>query len=81
MYEDDSVRLFDLDVDPGERDDLAAARPSDAARLRARLETHLAAVRAQLPTPNPQFDPDAAAVEKRGGGGTKGGMKPMRRPG
>ncbi|NBU41409.1 MAG: hypothetical protein EBS51_11535, partial [Planctomycetia bacterium] len=67
-----------------ERDDLAAARPSDAALLRARLETHLAAVRAQLPTPNPRFDPDAAPVVKRGrrgGAGTKGGMKPMRRPG
>lgn len=81
MYEDDSVRLFDLDADPGERDDLAAARPSDAARLRARLETHLAAVRAQLPTPNPQFDPAAPDGEKRGGGGRKGSMKPKGRPG
>ena len=57
LYEDDSVRLFDLDADSGERDDLAATRPTDAVRLRARLEESLAAVRAQLPSPNPDFDP------------------------
>jgi hypothetical protein len=57
FYEDDSVRLFDLDADFGERDDLAATRPADAARLRAHLEESLAAVKAQLPSPNPDFDP------------------------
>ena len=57
FYEDDSVRLFDLDADFGERDDLAATRPTDAARLRARLEESLAAAQAQLPSSNPDFDP------------------------
>ena len=66
LYEDDSVRLFDLDADFGERDDLAATRPADAARLRARLEEALAAVKAQLPSPNPDFDPaHPPAPEKR----------------
>jgi len=66
MYEDDSVKLFDLDSDRGEQNDLAAARPADAARLRARLEEALAAVQAQVPTPNPDFDPARPALpEKR----------------
>ena len=84
MYEDDSVRLFDLDTDLEERDDLAARRPADAARLRGRLEDYLTTVHAQLPTRNPQLDPDAApAHERRGGGGDGGkggGMKGRKNP-
>jgi arylsulfatase A len=79
LYEDDSVRLFDLDADPGERDDLAAARPADATRLRGRLEESLAAVQAQLPSPNPDFDPARPpAPAKRGKRGGKPG-KPARK--
>jgi arylsulfatase A-like enzyme len=81
FYEDDSVRLFDLGKDSGERRDLAAERPVEAARLRRRLTKYLADVGAQLPRPNPASDPDAAADPKpRGPGGTKkrksGTMKP-----
>jgi arylsulfatase A-like enzyme len=74
MDEDGSVRLFDLDKDMGEQDDLAAGRPADAARLRVRLDQYLAAVHAQLPTPNPAFDP-ANALPAAGPGGKGGGMK------
>jgi len=74
MDEDGSVRLFDLDKDIGEQDDLAAGRPADAARLRVRLDQYLAAVHAQLPTPNPAFDP-ANALPAAGPGGKGGGMK------
>jgi len=82
LYEDDSVRLFDLDADLGERDDLAARRPDDAAQLRTRLEQYLTDVHAQLPTPNPQYDPTAASVQERGGrgGGMKGDPRKKRRP-
>ena len=73
-YEDGGVRLFDLDADLGEQDDLAARRPADAARLRGRLERSLAAVHAQLPTPNPAFDP-ATAPPAAGPGKKGGGMK------
>jgi len=82
IYEDDSVRFFDLDADRGERDDLAARRPADAARLREQLEQYLADVHAQSPTPNSQFDPKASPVPRRGGkggGGTGGGMKSGRK--
>lgn len=36
-FEDGRVQLYDLASDPGERHDLAAERPHDVARLRARL--------------------------------------------
>jgi arylsulfatase A len=82
-YEDDAVRLFDLDADMGERNDLAPDRPADAARLKKQLERHLADVKAQLPTPNAGFDPNASPQpgperRDRGPGGMKG-EKPNRR--
>ena len=75
FYEDDSVRLFDLDADPGERDDLAGRQPADAARLRTRLEAYLAAVDAQTPVPNPQYSPDRAPAPPDRGG-KRGTRKP-----
>lgn len=75
FYEDDSVKLFDLAKDLGERNDLAARMPAEATRLRAQLDKHLTDVHAQLPTVNPRYDPNAPAAQPpaRGGGG-KGGM-------
>jgi arylsulfatase A-like enzyme len=73
FYEDDSVKLFDLAADIGERRDLAAERPADATRLRDRLDAHLADVAAQLPTINPRYDPAAPTAEPPARGGGKGG--------
>jgi len=56
FYENDSVKLFDLSRDIGERDDLAARMPAEATRLRAALEKQLLAVHAQLPEKNPRYD-------------------------
>jgi arylsulfatase A len=78
FHEDDSVRLFDLSRDSGEREDLSAARPADAARLKARLERSLAAVHAQMPTINPQFDSSAPAAEPRRKAGGKQQGKPKK---
>jgi len=77
FYEDASAKLFDLAADIGERRDLAGERAADAERLRALLEAHLAAVAAQKPEPNPDFDPNAPVPERRKPGGMKpGGKKP-----
>jgi uncharacterized sulfatase len=61
-FEDGRVELFDLASDPGERRDLAAERPERAAVLKERLAKWRAAVRAAMPSPNPQpvdpFGPD-----------------------
>ena len=52
-FEDGRVELFDLAADPGETNDLAAARADTTARLRARLAAWREEVGARLPTPNP----------------------------
>jgi hypothetical protein len=73
FYETGSSSLFDLSRDIGERSDLAADLPQEVLRLRRKLEQYLTAVNAQLPTPNPQFDPaNPAAPQRKKMGGNKG---------
>jgi len=80
FYEDDSVKLFDLARDLGEREDLAARMPAEAARLRGLLERYLHAVGAQVPQPNPDFDPAQPEPRRpRKGGGRK--LRPGRAAG
>lgn len=57
FYEDDRDELYDLAADPGETTDVAKERPEKTADLRRRLDTWLADVGGQLPTPNPDVDP------------------------
>jgi len=57
FYEDGHDELFDLSADAGETQDLASARPAQAKALRSRLDSWLNSVDAQLPTPNPAYDP------------------------
>ncbi len=65
FYEDHHDELYDLANDISERRDLAAQRPADVKKLRERLEKYLASVDAQLPTPNPDYDPKKPAPEKK----------------
>ena len=80
FYEDDSVKLFDLEPALGERTDLATQRPADTMRLRGRLETYRADVDAQLPTINPQYDPTRPASPGRRRGGAAKGVNKRERP-
>ncbi len=57
FFEDGRVELYHLSEDPREERDLAASEPANTAALRARLDTWRKGVGAQLPTPNPDFDP------------------------
>jgi arylsulfatase A-like enzyme len=57
FYELDRVALFDLSKDIGEQNDLVQQMPKEARELKGRLDQYLKAVKAQLPTPNPNFDP------------------------
>ena len=54
--------------------DLALAMPEVTARLDSRLTDYLNDVGAQMPTVNPNYDPDSPQVpnERRGGGGRRG---------
>ncbi len=57
-HETGKVRLFHLDRDPREQNNLADTRPERAASLEAKLDAHLKAVHAALPKPNASYDPD-----------------------
>ena len=55
FHENDSVSLYNLQEDPGEQNDLAAALPQRAAELRAELNAWQAGTDAPVPKlPNPQ---------------------------
>ena len=57
FYEDGKVELYDLKADVGETKDLAAEMPDRARELRKKLAEWRASVGAQMPTPNPNFEP------------------------
>jgi arylsulfatase A len=57
FFEDDRVELYDLKNDVGETKDLAAERPEKAQELRRLLADWRASVGAQMPAPNPDYDP------------------------
>ena len=67
-YEDDRWMLFDLSKDLSERQDLAGKMPRETQQMRGQLEEYLTAVRAQLPTVNPNFDPNAKPSDDAGKG-------------
>ena len=57
FFNDMRAELYDVKADIGEQHDLAAAKPELARRLRARLHAWRQEVGAQMPTPNPNYDP------------------------
>jgi arylsulfatase A-like enzyme len=67
FYEKDRVALFDLAKDIGERNDLAEQKPQDTQLLKGLLDQYLTAIDAQLPTPNPNFDPSQPIAPRKGG--------------
>ncbi|NUQ63036.1 MAG: sulfatase [Pirellulales bacterium] len=78
VYETGSLRLFNLSEDPGERRDLAAEMPDKAATLNRRLSDYLAAVGAQMPTVNPDYDPGKPSntgYQRKDRGKDKGGRR------
>jgi arylsulfatase A-like enzyme len=56
-YEDGQLELYNLREDLAEKNNLAGQRPEEAARLRRLLADWRKAVNAQMPTPNPDYDP------------------------
>lgn len=57
FYEDNRVELYNLKEDIGEQNDLAAKMPEKAKELRERLHAWRSKVCAQMPTPNPDYNP------------------------
>ncbi len=60
FHEDQSIRLYDLASDLGERTDLSNSMPEKARALKAELDAWRKSVGAQMPTPNPNYDPSKA---------------------
>ena len=56
-FENDSVQLFDLKTDIGERKDLAEAKPEIAQKMLRKLRDWRKSVGARMMEPNPDFDP------------------------
>jgi len=59
-YETGTLQLYDLAKDLGEAHDLAVAQSKVVSALDQRLTDYLVAVHAELPKPNPDFDPAKA---------------------
>jgi arylsulfatase A-like enzyme len=57
-FEDDHVELYNLKDDLGEKNDLAARLPEKADELRKLLRDWRKSVNANMPKPNPDYDPD-----------------------
>lgn len=69
FHETNETRLFNLAQDIGEQNDLTARMPDKAAALAENLDVYLVQVDAQLPSPNPDYDPTTdqqASGQRRG---------------
>ena len=63
-YEDMRVELYDLRRDIAEKNNLATDKPETAAALTARLHSWRTDVKAQMPQPNPSYDPTNLTISK-----------------
>ena len=61
-YHCEEAELYDLTADVGETNDLSAEQPGRVRRLQARHADWRRRVDAEMPEPNPDFDPEKAAV-------------------
>ncbi len=59
FWESNSYKLFNLDEDLGEKNDLAKKHPEKLKELVAVMNNRLRSVNAQLPMVNPDYDPNA----------------------
>jgi len=57
FYADSRIELYDLNADIGEQHNLAEPLADKAAQMREELHAWLKVVDAQMPTPNPDYDP------------------------
>jgi arylsulfatase A-like enzyme len=63
-YEDNKLELYDLSTDLAEQHDLAPTHHDQAKSLQTQLHQWLTRVNAQMPTPNPDYNPKSSP-EKR----------------
>jgi arylsulfatase A-like enzyme len=56
-FEHYTVQLFDIKTDPGEQHDLSKLNPEKTKQLRGMLHAWRKEIHANMPTPNPDYDP------------------------
>jgi arylsulfatase A-like enzyme len=56
-YENNTVQLFNIKNDPGEQNDLSKSQPETVKQLRNLLHNWRKQVNAQMPAPNPKYNP------------------------
>ncbi len=71
-YETGRLQLFDIAKDISEEHDLSKTMPEKLAELDRRLTAHLETIGAQMPAPNPNYDPSKPSTQERRGKGKKG---------
>jgi len=62
FYDDNHLELYNLKDDIGEKNNLADRMPEKAAQLHKMLRNWLKEVGAQMPTPNPDYDPSQPSI-------------------
>ena len=75
FYETNKLHLFDLSKDMGEKNDLSDRKPEVVARLHDRLNAYLESVDAQIPQPNPNYDPSRPVGGQRQRNNRRGRMQ------
>ena len=64
FFEDGELELYDLKADPKESNNLAKKQPEKAEALLKELKAWRKSVNAQMPTPNPKYDPNRGGKKK-----------------
>jgi hypothetical protein len=75
VFETEERHLFDLSKDISEERDLAASMQDVVLALDNRMMDYLRSVNAEMPRPNPNYDPKGERSGDRKGGGGGGGKK------
>lgn len=64
FYHYDNVELYNLAEDPGEHKDLSKSNPAKVKELSAKLAAWQKRMKAKMPKPNPNYNPNAVDVRK-----------------
>jgi arylsulfatase A len=59
FFEDNRLELYNVRLDVGETQNLALQKPALARSLHQKLIKWRESIKAQMPTPNPEYDPKA----------------------
>lgn len=65
LYEFGQTELYNLNQDIGETNDLSTSHPDKTAELKAKLAAWQGKMHAQMPQPNPAYDPDAPLLPNK----------------